>query len=275
MLLPLYDLPNWLMGLTIIGTIVVLTYAGYFLFHRLLRQEFSDNHKSVAMSVLGIVATVNSLLLAFSAVSVWDAFSSADEAVMQEANTIGALARDLAVFESPEAEHARDLLRRYAETVIAEEWPDMQRGEANLQAWNAFDDTFVAMAALDVDTTRHEVLLGEIFQRSKELLQQRRTRLYTAESEVPGTLWAVVLIGTILSLVTTFVLEPTRFHIAMIGMLALSVGLVFYFIIAMDRPFAGKESISPAPFQSALANMQRWDARAGAARSSLGKLQLR
>ena len=52
MLLPLYNLPNWLMGLTIIGTIVVLTYIGYFLFHRLLRQEFSDNHKSVAMSVL-------------------------------------------------------------------------------------------------------------------------------------------------------------------------------------------------------------------------------
>jgi len=41
------------------------------------------------------------------------------------------------------------------------------------------------------------------------------------------------------------------------------VGLVFYFIVAMDRPFAGKESITPAPFQSALANMERWDARSG------------
>ena len=49
----------------------------------------------------------------------------------------------------------------------------------------------------------------------------------------------------------------------MIGALALSIGLVFYLIAAMDRPFAGKESISPAPFLSALTNMERWDARSG------------
>jgi hypothetical protein len=40
---------------------------------------------------------------------------------------------------------------------------------------------------------------------------------------------------------TTYVLPPTRFHAAMIGALALSIGLVFYFVVAMDRPFAGKE----------------------------------
>ena len=27
----------------------------------------------------------------------------------------------------------------------------------------------------------------------------------------------------------------------------------------MDRPFAGKESISPAPFEIAIGNMQEWD----------------
>jgi hypothetical protein len=37
---------------------------------------------------------------------------------------------------------------------------------------------------------------------------------------------------------TTYVLPPTRFHAAMIGALALSIGLVFYFVVAMDRPFA-------------------------------------
>ena len=45
----------------------------------------------------------------------------------------------------------------------------------------------------------------------------------------------------------------------MIAALAFCMGLVFYFIIAMDRPFAGEESISPAPFQSAIDNMERWD----------------
>ena len=204
-------------------------------------------------------ATINSLLLAFSAVSVWESFGSAEEAVVNEANTVGALARDLAVFGSPEAAGARAMLRQYAEMVIADEWPTMQRGEADVKTWTLFDQTFRAIATLDVETTRHETLMYEIFQRTNELLKQRRTRLYTATSEVPGTLWAVVLIGTVLSMATTVVLPPTRFNLAMVGSLALSIGLVFYFIVAMDRSFAGKESISVAPFESAIENMDRWD----------------
>jgi hypothetical protein len=57
----------------------------------------------------------------------------------------------------------------------------------------------------------------------------------------------------------TDVLPPIRFHLAMIGALALSIGLVFFFIFAMDRPFAGQESIRPTPFRDALAGMERWE----------------
>jgi hypothetical protein len=35
--------------------------------------------------------------------------------------------------------------------------------------------------------------------------------------------------------------------------------LVFFLVVAMDRRFAGKESISPAPFEVAIGNMQEWD----------------
>ena len=69
-----------------------------------------------------------------------------------------------------------------------------------------------------------------------------------------------MLIGTALTVGTMFVLTPTRFHLWMIGLLATSIALVFYLIVAMDRPFAGEQSISPEPFQMAIDNMQRWDA---------------
>jgi hypothetical protein len=102
-------------------------------------------------------------------------------------------------------------------------------------------------------------LLPEIWARTNELPGHRRDRLYRSQAEVPGTLWAVVLAGTVLTMMTMFVLPATRFNISMIGTLAFSIGLVFSFIIAMDRPFAGEEGISPAPFQTAMENMQRWD----------------
>ena len=81
----------------------------------------------------------------------------------------------------------------------------------------------------------------------------------TSQAEVPGTLWTVVLLGTFLTMIVTVVLPPSRFNVAMVGALMLSIGLVFYFVVAMDRPFAGKESISPQPFEIAIVNMERWD----------------
>jgi hypothetical protein len=67
------------------------------------------------------------------------------------------------------------------------------------------------------------------------------------------------MLGMVVSMVTTFVLPPTRFNLLMLGALALSIGLVFYFIVAMDRPFSGKESISPGAFGTALDDMRTWD----------------
>jgi hypothetical protein len=255
----LYDLPNWLMGVFIVATVLAVSYGGYFAFHRLWRPAFTGDHTSVAMAVLGVVATINSLLLAFSAISVWDSFGSAELAVVQEANSISALARDLAVYDSEESRKVRRMLRDYTEMVVKVEWREMRTGQANSDVWNTFDRMFQAIGTIEPDTPRRAALLPEIWLRTNELLKERRSRLYTSESEVPGTLWAVVLIGTVLTIVTTFVLPPTRFYLFMVGLVALSIGLVFFLVIAMDRPFAGKESISPAPFEVAIDDMQEWD----------------
>src|SRR5262245_27957737 len=102
----LYDLPDWLMAVVIVATFVAASYAAYFSYHRLVRPSFSDEHKSVGMTILTVVATVSALLLAFLAVSVWESFGAAENAVVDEANTIGALARDLAIFDSPESQQA-------------------------------------------------------------------------------------------------------------------------------------------------------------------------
>jgi hypothetical protein len=257
----LYSLPNWLLGILISGLSVGGALAAYALFRRLVRLDFSADDRGLAMSVLGIVATINSLLLAFSAVSVWESFGSAEEAVIREGDTVGELARDLAVYGSPESRAAREQLRRYTQLVVSDEWIAMRDGNASDEAWLASDAMFRAVASLEPDTPRRQALLPEIWARSNELVGHRRDRLYMTQAEVPGTLWTVVLAGTILTLLTTFVLPPTRFNIGMIASLAFSLGLVFFFIIAMDRPFAGKESISAAPFQSALDNMSRWDDR--------------
>ena len=263
-MLILYDIPNWLLGFLVVTVCMVVSLGGHALVQRFwTHNKLADHERDLAMTVLGIAATVNSLLMAFSAVSVWDSFGSAEEAVGSEASTIGELARDLAIYGTPAADHARESLRSYTRSVVDHEWQTMRAGEESNVAWERFEETFRLVGMLEPDGPRRTALLPEILARVNELLKHRRERLYTSTAEVPGTLWSVVLIGTGVTMVLTFGLPNTRFNRAMIAVLALSFGLVFYFIVAMDRPFAGKESIDPGPFRGALSNMDRWDSGSG------------
>jgi len=255
----LYDLPNPLIGFIIVVFTIFACLSGYFLYHRIFRIEVSESDRELAMSVLGIVATVHSLLLAFSAVSVWESHGAAEASVVNEANTVAQLARDLAVFDSPEGSQARDELRTYVSVVLEDEWPRMRRGEASDQAWQAVDEVFRDIARMEPDTPKRQAIIEGVWLRVNDLVKLRRDRIYASQSEIPLTLWTVVLIGTVLTMLTTFVLPPTRFNVYMIATLAFSVGLVFFFLIAMDRPFAGQEGIDPGPFRLALDNMANWD----------------
>jgi hypothetical protein len=261
----LYDVPNWAMGTIIVGLCLAVTLTGYWLFRKLWGRDFTESEIGMAMGLVGVIATITSLLLAFSAVSVWEAFNAADASVTNEASDAAMLARDLAIYGSPEAMTARAAVREYGRIVIDEEWPAMSKGEISQNAWNQIDVIFRDTGALEPTTERNKALLAEIWGRINELTKHRRERVHNSESEVPNTLWAVVLLGSGLTFLFTFVLRPNSFHIFVISGLACAMGLVFFFIMAMDHPFAGKESINHAPFDSMVANMDRWDSTDAAA----------
>lgn len=253
-----YELPNALLGLLVCAAWVVIGVGGYRLFHRFWRVAFADGEKNVAIALLAVVATVNSLLLAFSAISVWESYGAADKAVRGEAVTIGALARNLAVFDTREAGSARDLLGTYARSVLDDEWQAMRQGRKSEAAWTAFEQLFGAIGHLVPANAHESTLMPEIWLLTNELLRYRRERLYASEAEVPQTLWIVVVAGTLLTIVTTYVFPRTGFNTLAVGLLSLSFGLVFFFLVAMDRPFCGSEGIAPAPIESAVRKMQRW-----------------
>ncbi len=256
----LYDLSNGVLGALFAVGWMTAGVGGQAVFQRLCGVSFSETDKSLATAVLAVIATINSLLLAFTAVAVWEAYSEATRAVSGEASAMGELGRDLATFGTPPALQARERLKDYAEVVIEQEWPAMRREEQSTLARHAFDRMFRTVGELQPTTPREVALMPEIWARTNELVKLRRDRLGTVKDQVPETLWTVVFLGTLLTLLPTYVLPRSRFSQSAIAMLSLSTGLMFFFIVAMDRPFAGKESVSPEPFESMLQDMAAWDA---------------
>lgn len=260
--LALYDLPNWLFGLLISGGWILIGLGGYVAFQRLCRVSFAEAERNLAIALLGVIATINSLLLAFSAISVWESFGSAEKAVRNEAVVMTALARDLSVYDTVQSRQARDLLRTYAGVVVDQEWAAMRKGEFPEQARDLLDDMFRAVGRIDPVGPREAALMPEIWARTNELIKARRERTQASEAQVPATLWSVVVLATMLTLLTTYVLPRSAFNLTAVALLSGVFGLVFFFIAAMDRPFAGSESIGPEPIQRTMQTMARWSAQA-------------
>jgi lipid-A-disaccharide synthase-like uncharacterized protein len=256
-----YAIPNWLLGLALVLAWVLIALAAQALFPRRWREQATETDRNVALASLGVIATINSLLLAFSAVSVWDSFSTAEQAVHHEATAIAQLGRTLALYEAPPARLARERLRAYGRSVVAKEWPAMLQGQPHPATMAAFDALFQTLGELQPMTNRQNALLTQMWGQANELLTQRRARLRASDGKVPQTLWAVVVVGSLLTLLPMVALPVSTTTRTALVTMAAALGLVFHFVAAMDRPFLGTERVTPEAIEDALSGLQRWDAK--------------
>ena len=103
---------------------------------------------------------VYAIVLAFIAIEVWQSFDKAEDTVDREANLVG----DICAREGlPEATRAkvRNALRKYAETVVKEEWPLQRRGASAGQAQPALDEVGDTLLGFEPATMRDQVVFME------------------------------------------------------------------------------------------------------------------
>jgi len=139
----------------------------------------------------------------------------------------------------------------------------MAKGTNSEEAAHKFNAIFRAAAMIEPRTAREQILLGEIWSKVNELNLSRRGRLNAAGgSAVPAALWWTLLLGILLNFMLFWVLPVSRLNELLLGLYAAMLGLTLFFIVAMDRPFAGSIRVSTGPCENALRSMQRWDAEA-------------
>jgi predicted neutral ceramidase superfamily lipid hydrolase len=105
--------------------------------------------------------------------------------------------------------------------------------------------------AIEPNGPREEIVLAESISRFNQLIASRRERLQSIGQSLPASLWVVILAGTILNMVLTWLLVIGNrwLDIAINSLVAMLLGSFLYFIVAMDHPFRGRLSVSSEPYQ--------------------------
>lgn len=249
----LFDIPLWIAGLVIIGTLCVFAVVGLLLVRRLLlpRLRIRGEDSEFTGAMMQSVMVFYGLAVALIAVTVFQTYSETMKIVEVEATALNALYRDVTSY--PEAirwELQKDL-RDYTIQVIHVAWPLQARGEIPKGGFEHITRFQSALTRFEPTTEGQKLLHGETLRAYNQLIQARRLRLDAVATGLPKVMWGVILGGAFIGLSASFFfkVEDARLHMIEVLLLAVFIGLVIFMILSLDRPFRGDLGISADPYR--------------------------
>ena len=254
-----YVLPTWVMGLIVVVPTTAFAVAGTIIVQRLVPTSVRVKHNDVAGFLSALVGVVYAVILAFLAIAVWEAFGRAESIVEREASAAGDVATDARPYPAELEAAVRTGILTYLTIVLEEEWPLQRKGQVSLRAWRAFETVHRHVLDFEPQTAGQQIAHAEVTRKMNHVLEERRHRIFANGSAIGTEVWVVILIGSaiVISFGWFFGTENARAHVAMMGMVGLSIGLVLFLIAAMDHPFRGGVTVSPSPYQTVQERVQR------------------
>jgi hypothetical protein len=144
-------------------------------------------------------------------------------------------------------------LRDYTEFVIDEAWPAQYEGRILDGGTRLLDEFQGKLFAYEPQSAGQEALHAEALRQFNDLITHRRRRVDAVEGGLPGVMWAIVLLGAVLSISVTYLLKiKPSVHMVLTAFLAAFIGLVVFTVAGLDKPLSGPLAIDPGSYQLVL-----------------------
>lgn len=253
----LAELPLWAAAILLVVLPTIAAMCGPVLMrHRIGLEQLASNN-DIAGFKFATVGVIYAVLLAFAVIVVWEKFSDAEIAVVQEAGASATIYR-LTAGPDPEAVATRAAMSNYLRLAINRDWPRMATGNESREVTQALNALYAAALRLMVNGLRQPAIFAETFKQLDAVTQARRTRLHLATGIVPGIVWLVLYCGAVLTVGFTFFFgtENLAAQVMMTGILSIIVFMGLLVIVSIDHPFTGSVHVGSDPLQSVIEDFE-------------------
>lgn len=246
--------PMLIAGLIVAGGSAAFAIMGVLIVRYFIPHGRLKTHNEVTAPLLGAIAAVYAVLLAFVVIVVWQCFDKSQANVQMEASYLADLYGDAEAFSPDFSQKVRNLLREYRQTVVDYEWKTMARGEMSLEAEKSIKKIWSLYTTYQPKTSAEHSFFEESIRKLNLLRELRRQRLMDSKSGLEPLLWFVLIVGGLstVSFAFLFGAENKKAQIVMAILLSLTISLILFTIMEMDYPFTGDIAISPEAFKMLL-----------------------
>jgi hypothetical protein len=240
----LQGLPITAMALTIMGAVIAVGWLLVTLVNRCSGAKLKQAYLALPPALCGALMAGQVILCALLASSVWKDLGSAQQSVLQEARALGFAATLVDAKANPGWHPA---IAAYANAVTQREWQTMSDGAEDPDARRILDDLHrMVIGGWPGQSASLRSALGSALQ---EVEVARQNRLMAAVDFIPDEVWLAVLLSALAVLIFSAMLlshVPATARITA-TLLGLVIGIMWFSVLAVDRPFVGKISVSSAP----------------------------
>ena len=249
----LISMPLWLAGLSLATVFAGFAMLSLWFTRRWVLPRLQLKHADTFYTscMVQFVMLLYGLVAAMTAVSVWQRYSQVSDIVSAEATAIVSLWRDVSGYPPSLRDAARETLRGYTTQVIDEAWPQQQKGMTPQLGVAWMDKLQSQLFAFEPATETQRIIHAEVLDAYNYLLLQRRARVDSVQARLPGVFWLVLIPGAMFCLVLCMLFEVENARLQVILLLGASVSLsmVVFIIVALDRPFVGDNGIGPDSYR--------------------------
>jgi hypothetical protein len=245
----LLNLPVLWMGALILGAIYVATAGLYLLITALAVGERARAFKAISPGMLPPLSLLFGLLVGFLAAQAWNDTDRANTAVNREASALRAAVLLAAGFPGEPEARLRDLIRRYIQDAVTQEWPAMARRNATLTiAPPRMAEVLGLALALSPHSEGQIAAQREMVASLQGALEARRQRIILSRSSINWVKWTALLVEAGLTLLAIAMIHSDNrlANRIILAIFATGVGAAVVLIAAHSRPFTGEISVRPA-----------------------------
>ncbi len=251
----LRGLLNHVPTVVLVVTVLVLAFGGVVLavwlirrFVPATREEFNSE---IVAAMLGVLAALFGLLLAFVVVIEYQNFLDAKGNVDTEADSLAAIVRDSHAFPEPGGARIRRAVGVYDRAVVEDEWPRLRNGKSSSKASAALDGIYVAFRQARLPSHQARSFYDDSVHQLNVALEARRNRLGDSTGGLPPDISALIIVGSI-AIIGYATLVGSRsfwFHAIGAGLIAVVVTFSLIVLVDLNYPFSGDVGIDPGPFE--------------------------
>ena len=205
-------------------------------------------------AVVAVIGTTYAVILAFTLAGVWNMFQEAQANEEQEANSLVNVYRIASQLPDANARAIQDLCGRYAENALDREWPAMLNRKMPPDGGEMINQFWTLAGQAQARAPSGAIAAYQLMEELRGLTQYRRIRATQNRETLPFILWAILISGGIVTVVSAcfFGVANFRIHVLQVFMLSFLISLVLVAIANIDRPYQGPVRVTPEGFRYAL-----------------------